>query len=751
MRLVPAAVGACCALWVAFTSWLPAIPAFQHDWSWPFTGGQALQEAGYALHIFHPLGLGITSNAPNGALVGFILFRIAALIGPLGALRFFDLAFVAVAALGTYRFVRSYDAGANAIVSAGIYCASPVFYNKLFAGHTYYLVGIALLPWIAFCACEALKRHRPLTTYALACGVLAAIAAGQFQFMAISAIAVAAVVLSYPAALLRKFVVAALALGAALLLHVADYGVMLQPQSGSGFASQAATLQWQVSQSVPLVSALAQYDYIGGYARTALGSWGGLLEHVCVLAIVIAALLALTARRRGAVLGLVLVILGWFATAGTYGPLAAPLAYAFAHSGFVTAFRELYNFAILTTLGTALLAAQAAQLRSKWARATGAIVASILAMAFATPFVLRAPATAMAVAPQEHARDMAAQLQNIRGRVLLLPGSPALALRGAPYHGVDSDGQPWQDAAPVSYTMAPDQTAYLFRGAPSSQLLARLGIAELIQRSDVRDAYFEYLDPYSASIARKVRSAAAAGVSFNEPQPVDADFTRVLPAEHVVAGPPLWSAVNLLPTGEHLVSDAPAAIVPSAPAVDIGVDPMHQWTQSTRWLPAIPQLACLAQPSLFRLDGTAVMPGCDWREGEFQGRTCLMDQAGALQAISLACIYPAARANTNEPAVRIAAQVAHNAARIAYIRTAFDSRWQLRCGSDLVAGMPVVVDAYAMGWKLDRATKCSKTLTATFAGDNAFRITLLGSWITVALLLAAASFYERRLRLLRNE
>lgn len=745
LRFVPAFVAICATLWVLVVSWLPGVPGFQHDWAWPFTRAQAFADAESALHIWHADGLGTSSSAPNAAAVGLILWCFAGVVGPLNALHLLDIAFVAIAASGAYYCAKSYEQSASGLVAAGIYCSSPVIYNKLFAGHIYYIIGIALLPWVTGFACRALKSEHRRLSYTMACGVAIAFAAGQLQFIAVCAIVILLVGLLAPVSLSARAVVAMVALGTALVLHAADYAVMLQPQSGSGFASQAATVSWQVSQSVPLLHAFAQYDYIGGYARSALGSHATAAEQTVAATLGLITVFAIFARRQAAILGILLVCGGGLISAGTYGPLAVPLAYEVSRNGFATVFRELYNFDILTSLGASLLAAQCVSTSNRIWRSAAALITCILIVALALPFVLRPPHKTMTAVSASHAAEIMRETQAHTGRTLLLPGGPALSYASSAFHGVDSDGQGCCGMIPVTYTAAADQYAYLFSDAATAQVLSRAGIVRTVARTDVRSEYFRYLDPYSASIAQRlIAHAPSHNSSGNLALPLEkANYTDVVLTNAVTVGVPTWSTLEHLPAGTHLVSEAPKAIVPVSSTVSVGVDPMHEWTQSTRWLPAIPQLACLPQPSLFKLHGNVIPVGCNWRLGQFHGTRCLTNTAGALEAISLSCVYPTVSPSGRTDIAPLTARVKQGASKLAFIRTSYDSRWSLRCGERPITAQPVLVDVYAMGWVIDGSTRCGQ-YRAEFSGDREFGIELCGSWVLVAIIWIFVLRRERR-------
>jgi len=230
--VLPAALAITVILVVAAMSWLLGIPGFQHDWDWPFTRAQAQQDAIFATHVWRPLGLGAAIGVPNGAMLSAVIWRIASWLGPLPALHLCEVAFFLCAAVGAFLFVRLLDPKACAILAAGAYCTSPVLYNKLFAGHIYYLIGIAALPWVAYFAVMSVDRRAFTYANAIACGIAAAVSAVQFQFAAFSLITILIVVLPRKATSVKKIAVFAIALVTLVALHLADYAVMLQPQSG---------------------------------------------------------------------------------------------------------------------------------------------------------------------------------------------------------------------------------------------------------------------------------------------------------------------------------------------------------------------------------------------------------------------------------------------------------------------------------------------------------------------------------------
>lgn len=358
LHLASAVTGAAlaiAALWpILFRA---GLPAYQHDWSWPFDAHVVLTGALNHLSTWNPAGLGspnaLASNNPLHliiALPAFIVSGAAAGKIVLGVC-------AAVAALSIYvTSVRTMQAGPLAAVAAAVlYTTLPLFINKIGAGHIAYWIAYALFALlfergVRYAQVPGARVFAHIALLAAACTI-------QPQFAAFGVVA------AFAGALRGGWRTAAGAAAAAITGAV----LVLFPTLYSLSASQSylnalyipPRLSWENGMSTALPQALWMTEYVVPYFQ--MSSWP--VDWLLIAEIVFALACAVFARRENKIAIAVLAIAALFFTTGTLGPFAVFWRNAFLHWPAATLFRETYNANALLVLAYALGAACASRVR----------------------------------------------------------------------------------------------------------------------------------------------------------------------------------------------------------------------------------------------------------------------------------------------------------------------------------------------------------------------------------------------------
>lgn len=715
------------------------VPVFLQDWIWPTTRFQASELFSTAGRLWQEGNGGFPAASPNGVVVAWLLFGGAALLGPLTALNTELALLVVIGFSTTFYYLRLRGAfwwGAG--LGAGLYACSPIFYNKLEAGHYYYLVAYAFMPagfaLMARARCATRPFHAAALTVCAGCAF--ALATAQFQFVGILLLGIAAELVAWRK-LDRAASIAAGAAACMIGLHVADYSIMLAPQSLAQYAPQATPKAWLASQSQPLFDAVGSVAYIGGYAGRALSSLASVFQIAVILAVIFGLWASMKDRigdaARSIFAGVVLFAAGALIVSGTLGPLSVFIQYAFAHDVRFSAFRELYDFAVLTQFGIALIVGSAVA-RTRSGIATAATAVFLLALSFSI-YVIASPGKTIPTAPPETlARAFQLDRNRDAGRVAFLPTSPSVSLRGSSASGIDSYGQYWGTRPALVDTIADTRFAYVLeKGVDSPGLWSRLNVDYVVYREEAVSNYPNFLDPYSRKIAEAVMS---------KPRELHGFRGAVLPpprsvrlSNDVTTGSPLWDVVKGIPATSHLVS-VPLAAFNLYEKHAVTVDPLHGWAQSLRWYGAIPALGCLPSATIFRITSVERLrnrtPDCAWRLAKVNAALLCYRLNSPGLAAEGPCISEDRYRALEKQLDMQARNAVGKSAVLAYIGEAYDGRWRLQCGDAraIPEPLPVLVDANSMGWIVP-SNACGGKFIVFFEPDRWFQSLVITLWCGV--------------------
>jgi hypothetical protein len=450
---------------LAFT---PGIPAYQHDWMWPLTqtgvsaaladlrDGWSWMGDGhrhlypFAIYLFVPLLWAMYLIGSKTVLVGY-LFGCFALSG------------AGASAAARLLGVRS---RAAELVAALLYAFSPVVFNKIAAGHYYYWIGYALLPWLLSLTCEPVRESRFWQRWALIALVLS-VSWAQVQFLAFDFALLALVVLARVQRVGLRCITAAVAV--ALLTHVYAIVMLVHPPLTTSLASQHALPSGVISESAAWMEALRLDGYPPGYYFVTVVNrvpWGAILADLLVGVTVFALVGLVYASRskryaRPLVITVLLFTLGGFVVVtGVHGPLGSMVVIAFERVRALSILKELYHAMVIPALGVALGGAIVVD-------CCAAYSAMLCASTVVLAFVIAAP---LLVGLENdcydfvNGRALDGQLTRLEAhmtmqRTLLMPNAQPLAPVGA----FNSGGL---DAASMRSVMTPA----LFDGYPSVDL-----------------------------------------------------------------------------------------------------------------------------------------------------------------------------------------------------------------------------------------------------------------------------------------
>jgi hypothetical protein len=715
---------------IASTCWLNTIPSFSHDWSWPFTRAGAYTMISEALLVWHHDSLGHPSYAPMAAALLASLEAMAWALGPLPALRFFLIAIPLVSFFGFIVWVKSMGVPGYRwpTLAALVYACSPVFYNKVLAGHTFYLVAYAITPCVLAAFAAALRgrarRYLPLG------GLFAALTASQVQLGVALVAPLGLMVALRPSRRAISLAVALLALGA--FIHLPDVLVAVQPESRAEAAQQATPIAWLVSQSQSPLAAAGQSQYIGGYADGALARLPFPFPScLASLAALVLGLSAVAAGRLG-VGAVALTALGITLVSAQEGPLGGIEAWLFASSPYASIFREAYDLSVLVSLGIGLAVACAYRL-PRWPRALCIACAALILFRDASTFIMVPPRAALDSAAAGDLKGADAD----RETAFLPAGFGLRADRpggtSTTFGGVDSFAQALGHTAGVVYDANPFALSEPLVDE-RLDLLKRYGIGTLIVRRTVHSVYPDNLDPYSAAFAHSLRTMRP-----EQPLPYRETFRAQnllrTTSRYEIALVPAFPT----PSQQEVISPILRLATP-IPHVDIGVNPSSSWTAAFRWLPAVPELRCLPEPSYFRINDVAryrvVEHTCDWRWTSSGDRSCLTLRHPGIEAAA-GCVSREQLLRSVEE-LRQARQ--NNDTLIVFAQRN-DDRWSLSCPG--ISPIHVLVDGALNGWLVPRAS-CARDVKPRFADDPWFGRAVALVWVSAVLLAFCAPFMRLR-------
>jgi hypothetical protein len=335
------------------------VPAFQQDWVWPASQREISAWLDEVAHGWFWNVLGVRHVYPFAANFLFFQAISASVFGPRSALIVLLSLCVLIASSGAGRL--AWISGVRSPFALGIalaaYSASPVLYNKVVAGHTFYWIGYALLPWVVIAI-----RYAGVSRLTAFLGLVLCLTVSwsQAQFLAFDCLAIlATIAFSLDR---RTALVGFGAIATALVVHSYSIVEMLRPTPSTSLRFQHATRAGVATESVKFSDVLAQTGYPPGYFETLTqATWG--LHSVPLVWSILGALgaaglvVALASPRfdRPVVRAVALVgLIGAVLVRGVLPPFGGIVAASFEHLSFMSLLKELYHCMVLVSLAVSL-------------------------------------------------------------------------------------------------------------------------------------------------------------------------------------------------------------------------------------------------------------------------------------------------------------------------------------------------------------------------------------------------------------
>jgi hypothetical protein len=472
------------AVWPVLRS--GSVPAFQQDWTWPLGRPQALQWLHSFIGLWDERSLGHANALPWQTYAVVSQAASVLVFGPSSGLAVWLCAVLFAAACTCTWMLVAFGVRSRiaAFTGALFYATTPVVFTRIAAGHLAYLLAYALLPIVVVLARRTLEERRWISAVAL--GLAIGFAGSQIQFLAIVWLAIVPLA-SFASRVDGWFPRLAAAAGIAVAVQLQCLLPLALGSTATLYSAQRALLSFEYNNSSPFADAVVMLGYFTHYYEFAAQPWSyGVLYAVVAVAIV----LGIVAARRFGTYAFVLFVLGVVLTAGLYGPLSAPLAWAFDRAAFFTIFRDLHYFAALTALGVALAIGLAVE---RFRFAAPALLPAIVWIAVP---VLNGSDLRGLLVPPRYVAETTRQMELVHargpGRVLWLPAEEPVGIKGSANVGRDFGAYGLAGNPSVSDDLDNPQLAYalatLRDGRPNWNAFASMGIRYVVYRAFVRSA-----------------------------------------------------------------------------------------------------------------------------------------------------------------------------------------------------------------------------------------------------------------------
>lgn len=462
------------------------IPAFRHDWMWPFLSDQLLMLPRIDTSPTDLIG----PTAPD-PFIGIIplhwaIAGLAAIFTSKVVLLFY-LGFVCLAAaLGATKLSRAAfpELTPWPFVAGIAYLGSPVFFNKLVAGHYYYLASYAVLPWGIWTFLR--MRQKPPLFYGIVSGLVLALSCIQIQF-----IAIALAVVTVLGVLYRSALAAIIASFTIILTSAAQIISFWIYRSSPTLTNFRTNPHWILNNSSSTLDAFRQIGYAPRYFESAAYPW----QLVALWAIPVLAAASLIARP-GRLHRLAWLAGGTFTTfivAGAKGPLSSLILFMFSFPA-AAIFRELYHLAVIPALVFSVLASAGAAALFRVSR-LGAVVLSALTIAASTPLFTNAYRPLLRQYDfSKEILDVSERIPQGSGRLIWIPARQPISPDRISW-GLDPFVWPTTKVAALSEYAPTGSLAVALTSLNERPLLAAEALAaENVEYIAVRDGF--YSNPY---------------------------------------------------------------------------------------------------------------------------------------------------------------------------------------------------------------------------------------------------------------
>lgn len=250
----------------------------------------------------------------------------------------------ALTTAGVYQLSRILGIGKFSATCAAIAGAlGPPTFNKFVAGHWYYMIAMAAVPWALGLALRSSRRR---IFGALAAGCVAALTALQPQLWVFTVAACLLVIALTASDWSSALIDSALFIVVASLLIIPEFYGIAVAHSASRYADVQTIPMWEANNSAGVTDAFVGLGYAPGYAKAALTQvpWARVLFWIVPIAACVG---LVSARRwnRGVIAIALCCLVLFLLVVGIHGPFAEPLEWLYARYLWASAFRELYHYA----------------------------------------------------------------------------------------------------------------------------------------------------------------------------------------------------------------------------------------------------------------------------------------------------------------------------------------------------------------------------------------------------------------------
>lgn len=413
------------------------VPNFRQDWRWPFLVDPIRASFPDVLGVWNSAGLGVPRVRVVNHPLLWVIHLLSLILPSRAILAVGIITTVFLTGLGVVVLARALRISAPIATCAGIVAAlgAPMF-NEFVAGHWYYMISIAAVPWAIASAVRYKGNSLPR---AAATGAIIALTALQPQLWAITLIiCVALFVSSTSWRNARSFfdILVLVATGAVLTLPEL-YG-LVAAHSAARYADMQTIPMWESNNSAAFFAAAVGLGYAPGYVARALAvvPWASILLWLVPVAACAGTIVYRSERKVNVLAAAWLLALGL--VSGVKGPFAHPLEYLYANFLWASAFRELYHFAEPMWIFAALLAAAFMERLRPPTGMILAVTAALGVLALWTP-----PGYAGTLRSWDFANRTKTLLSEhaprTASRYLLTPSIQPLGPRGTAFAGADPD------------------------------------------------------------------------------------------------------------------------------------------------------------------------------------------------------------------------------------------------------------------------------------------------------------------------
>ncbi len=366
-------------------------PGMRHDWLWPSDRETFVSWYQNGLSAWYPNGFGSPQDSPTVDLP-LMFFAVISFFGASSELTLAIalVVWLSVAQYGMYACLRILDVRLDTFAKFALgaaYAFGPVAFQKLVAGHLYYVCAYAVLPFFIACTLKAVERRSGWWRFSIFAGLLLSVMSAQIQFVGFGCIIAAVFALSSQRpgrALLQCLPIVSIGLlhNVVLLVNLAV------PAQTQGLMAQHSTYQWEVDLSTPLRAALLLSGYVGYDQRALSGVESAVyLFGKCVLLFAavagVAAAMRRAAYRRAAIAISIIAAFALVWATGLFGPLAPVWSAMLYGSPFFTLVREFYHVMALYAVCVTLLASFALAALPRNVQRFAAVMLLFVALPFA--------------------------------------------------------------------------------------------------------------------------------------------------------------------------------------------------------------------------------------------------------------------------------------------------------------------------------------------------------------------------------